>query len=270
MKILIKNKDINEALKKVSSLGFVPTMGSLHKGHEYLINQSKKKCNKTLISIFINPTQFNNKKDYLTYPKNLKKDLNILKKLKVDYVYIPNKKDIYSNKRKKTIVLKKENRVLCAKFRKNHFEGVIDVMDRLTSIIKPNKIFMGEKDYQQLLLVKKFIEEKYNTKIVSCKTVRNKNKLALSSRNQLLDKKDLMKASKIAMELFKFKKFLRNNKKTKYFLQKKLKLLKKNFGIKIDYLEIRKKNNLKYSLNIKNSKIFIAYYINKVRLIDNF
>ena len=118
-------------------------MGSLHKGHEYLIKQSKKKCNQTLVSIFINPTQFNNKKEYLSYPKNLNKDLNILKKLKVNYVYIPNKKDVYSFKRKKSIDLKKENRVLCAKFRKGHFEGVIDVMDRLTNIIKPNKIFMG-------------------------------------------------------------------------------------------------------------------------------
>ena len=270
MKILIKNKDINEALKKVSNLGFVPTMGSLHKGHEYLIKQSKKKCNQTLVSIFINPTQFNNKKDYLSYPKNLKKDLNILKKLKVNYVYIPNKKDVYSFKRKKAIVLKKENRVLCAKYRKGHFEGVIDVMDRLTSIIKPNKIFMGEKDYQQLMLVKKFIEKKYKTKIVSCKTIRNKDKLALSSRNQLLNKQDLNKASKIAQDLIHFKRFLKKKKKTKTFLQKKIKLLKKNFNVKIDYLEIRKKNNLKSSSNIKNSKIFIAYFINKVRLIDNF
>ena len=270
MKILIKNKDINEALKKVSNLGFVPTMGSLHKGHEYLIKQSKKKCNQTLVSIFINPTQFNNKKDYLSYPKNLNKDLNILKKLKVNFVYIPNKKDIYSFKRKESIILKKENKVLCAKFRKGHFEGVIDVMDRLTNIIKPNKIFMGEKDYQQLLLVKKFIEKKYKTKIISCKTIRDKNKLALSSRNQLLGKSDLVKAGKIARELFFFKMFLRNNKKTKNLLQKKIELLKKNFDIKIDYLEIRKKNNLKTSLNIKNSKIFIAYFINKVRLIDNF
>ena len=270
MKILIKNKDINEALKKVSSLGFVPTMGSLHKGHKYLINKSKKKCSKTLVSIFINPTQFNNKKDYLSYPKNLKKDLNILKKLKVNYVYIPNKKDVYSFKRKKSIDLKKENRVLCAKFRKGHFEGVIDVMDRLTSIIKPNKIFMGEKDYQQLMLVKKFIEKKYKTKIVSCKTIRNKDKLALSSRNQLLNKQDLNKASKIAQELINFKRFLKKKKKTKTLLQTKIKLLKKNFNVKIDYLEIRKKNNLKSSSNIKNSKIFIAYFINKVRLIDNF
>ena len=270
MKILIKDKDINEALKKVSNLGFVPTMGGLHKGHEYLIKQSKKKCNRTLVSIFINPTQFNNKKDYLSYPKNLKKDLKILKKLKVNFVYIPNKRDIYSFKRKNAIVLKKENKVLCAKFRKGHFEGVIDVMDRLTHIIKPNKIFMGEKDYQQFLLVKKFIEKKYETKIVLCKTIRNKNKLALSSRNQLLNKKDLIKVSKIAKELFHFKIFLKNKKKTKNLLQKKVELLKKNFDIKIDYLEIRKKNSLKSSLNLRNSKIFIAYFINKVRLIDNF
>ncbi len=270
MKILIKNKDINEALKNVSNLGFVPTMGSLHKGHEYLIKQSKKKCNQTLVSIFVNPTQFNNKKDYLSYPKNLNKDLNILKKLKVNFVYIPNKKEVYSFKRKKAIVLKKENKVLCAKFRKGHFEGVIDVMDRLTNIIRPNKIFMGEKDYQQLLLVKKFIEKKYETKIVPCKTIRNKNKLALSSRNQLLNKRDKIKAGKIAKDLFYFKIFLNNKKKTKNFLKNKIESLKKNFNIKIDYLEIRKKNNLKSSLNIRNSKIFVAYFINKVRLIDNF
>ena len=270
MKILIKNKDINEALKKVSNLGFVPTMGSLHKGHEYLIKQSQKRCKQTLVSIFVNPTQFNNKKDYLSYPKNLKKDLNILKKLKVNFVYIPNKKDIYSFKRKKIIVLKKENKILCAKSRKGHFEGVIDIMDRLTNIIKPNKIFMGEKDYQQLLLVKKFIEKKYEIKIVPCKTVRNKNKLALSSRNQLLDKRDLIKAGKIAKDLFHFKIFLKNKKKIKNLLQQKIESFKKNFDIKIDYLEVRKKNNLKSSSTIKNSKIFIAYYINKVRLVDNF
>ena len=160
--------------------------------------------------------------------------------------------------------------MLCAKFRKGHFEGVIDVMDRLTSIIKPNKIFMGEKDYQQLMLVKKFIEKKYKTKIVSCKTIRNKDKLALSSRNHLLNKQDLIKASKIAKELFNLKKFLKNKKKIKNLLQKKKELLKTNFDIKIDYLEIRKKNNLKPSLNIRNSKLFIAYFIDKVRLIDNF
>tara|TARA_B100000963_G_scaffold76633_1_gene64694 strand:+ start:2010 stop:2822 length:813 start_codon:yes stop_codon:yes gene_type:complete len=270
MKILVKNEDINEALKSVSNLGFVPTMGSLHKGHEYLINQSKKKCKKTLVSIFVNPRQFNNKKDYLSYPKNLKRDIILLKKLKVDFLYVPKKEDIYFYKRKKKIILKNENKILCAKFRKGHFEGVIDVMDRLTNIIRPRKIFMGEKDYQQMLLVKKFIEKKYKTKIISCKTIRNNDHLALSSRNELLNKTDMIMAGKIAKELLHFKKSLKNSKNIKSLLQSKFDFLKKKFDIRIEYLEIRKKNNLKISNNIKNSKIFIAYFINKVRLIDNF
>tara|TARA_Y100001980_G_C14464426_1_gene245749 strand:+ start:62 stop:874 length:813 start_codon:yes stop_codon:yes gene_type:complete len=270
MKILVKNKDINEALKSVSNLGFVPTMGSLHKGHKYLINQSQKKCKKTLVSIFVNPTQFNNKKDYLSYPKNLRGDITLLRKLKVDFVYIPKEKDIYSYKRKKEIILKKENKILCAKFRKGHFEGVIDVMDRLTDIVRPRKIFMGEKDYQQMLLIKKFIEKKYKSKIILCKTIRTNNHLALSSRNKLLNKKSKIIAGKIAKELLHFKKSLKNSKNIKSLLQTKFEFLKKKFDIKIEYLEIRKKNNLKISNSIKNSKIFIAYFINKVRLIDNF
>ena len=95
MKILLNNNDLNEALYGVSNLGFVPTMGSLHKGHISLIKNSLKKCNKTIVSIFINPKQFNNQKDYLNYPRNNKLDLSILKKLKIDYVFMPNKKDIY-------------------------------------------------------------------------------------------------------------------------------------------------------------------------------
>ena len=131
-------------------LGFVPTMGSLHKGHISLIKKSKLICNKTIVSIFVNPTQFNNKSDYKKYPRNLKKDLKILKKLKVNFVYTPNKKQIYNSRNKIKIQLTKKDKILCAKYRKGHFEGVIDVMDSLTKIIKPKKIFMGEKDFQQL------------------------------------------------------------------------------------------------------------------------
>ena len=189
MKILNNNNDLNEALKNESNLGFVPTMGSLHKGHISLIKSSKMNCNKTIVSIFINPTQFNKHNDYKNYPKNLKKDLSILKKLKIDFVYLPKKKHIYNFIRKKKIKLLNKEKILCAKFRKNHFEGVLDVMDRLTNQIKPKKIFMGQKDFQQLYLVKNFIEKKYHTKIISCKTIRDKNKVALSSRNLLLKKK---------------------------------------------------------------------------------
>ena len=121
-------------------------------------------------------------------------------------------KDIYKDKKKSKITLLKKDKILCAKFRKGHFEGVLDVMNRLTKIVNPQKIFMGEKDFQQLILVKKYIENNFKSKIVLCKTIRDKNKLALSSRNLLLKKRDQIKAGKIAKTLISFKKKLRFSK----------------------------------------------------------
>ena len=270
MKILLNNDDLNEALNNVSNLGFVPTMGSLHNGHISLIKKSKKKSNKTLVSIFINPKQFNNKKDFRLYPRNNKKDLSILKKLNVDFVYLPSEKSIYNLKRKKKIKLNKKDKILCANYRKRHFEGVIDVMDRLTNIINPNYIFMGEKDFQQLYLVKNFIEKKYKSKIISCKTIRNNNKLALSSRNLLLKKDQLINAEKLSQNLISFKKKLNRVKNIKKLLQNKKEQLNKIYNVNIEYLELRNMINLKKTNKIKYSKLFIAYYLNKVRLIDNF
>ena len=223
MKILLSNNDLNEALYNISSLGFVPTMGSLHKGHISLIKKSLKECNKTIVSIFINPTQFNNKNDFKNYPRNNKKDLSILKKLKINFLYIPKIKDVYYLKKKSSIKIKKKDKILCAKFRKGHFEGVIDVMERLTKIIKPQKIYMGEKDFQQLYLVKKYIPKKYNVKIVSCKTIRDNNKLAFSSRNILLSKNELIQARKISKEVFLFKKKLFKSKNIKKLISQKRK-----------------------------------------------
>jgi pantoate--beta-alanine ligase len=270
MKILLNNSDLNKALNGVSNLGYVPTMGSLHKGHISLIKRSLTECNKTIVSIFINPTQFNNQKDYKNYPRNVEKDLIILKRLKIDFLYLPNKKDIYKKKRKFKIKIDKIDKILCAKYRIGHFEGVIEVMDRLTKIINPNKIFMGEKDYQQLFLIKKYIRRRIKSLVFSCKTIRDKNKLALSSRNLLLSKTELIKGGKIAKNILSFKKKLKNIKKIRNILEIKKKKLIKQYGITIEYLELRNKINLRNSNEIKNSKIFIAYYLNKIRIIDNF
>ena len=270
MKILLNNSDLNKALTNVSNLGFVPTMGALHKGHISLIKNSKEKSNKTLVSIFVNPKQFNNPTDFKSYPKNTKKDLSVLKRLKVDYVFLPSQDDIYKFKKFKKIELSQKQKIMCAKFRKGHFEGVLDVMNRLTYLIHPQKIYMGEKDFQQLYLVKKFIEKRYKSKIVSCKTIRNKDKLALSSRNFLLKKKDINKAQKLSENLFFFKKRLGK----KRIVETKLKIykikLEKKYKIDIEYLELRNKINLSRSNLTKNSKLFVAYFINNVRLIDNF
>ena len=126
-------KSINRLNKKVNfkaDIGFVPTMGALHEGHVSLIKKSQKKCKKTLVSIFVNPAQFNNKEDYKKYPKNIQKDLKLLKNLKVDYVLIPTVKDVYGNKSKKKLKIGKSNKILCAKYRPGHFEGVLQVINQ--------------------------------------------------------------------------------------------------------------------------------------------
>ncbi len=270
MKILLNNTSLFESLRPFNDLGFVPTMGGIHKGHLSLINKSNKLCKKTIVSIFVNPKQFNSKKDLRSYPKNIKKDLNILKKSKkVDFVYLPKFKDIYKDKKKSKITLLKKDKILCAKFRKGHFEGVLDVMSKLTKIINPQKIFMGEKDFQQLYLVKKELEKKYKTKVIPCKTIRDKNNVALSSRNLLLNKSNLKLASNIYKKLTNIKKNINKNKNISDFLNSQKKELRNNYKIKIDYLELRDENNLKISSTKKNSRLFIAYHLNYVRLIDN-
>jgi len=270
MKLIKLKNDLIKAIEFDKKLGFVPTMGSLHEGHKALVKTSQKNCKKTLVSIFINPTQFNNKKDYKTYPKNLKKDLNYLKKLKVDYVYLPTIKQIYWKKNNK-IKLNKSQNILCAKFRKGHFEGVLDVLDRFIELISPQKMFMGEKDFQQFYLVKNYIENKYNTKVKVCKTIRNKNKLALSSRNSLLNKQSFAASEIITKKLLKLKKEIsKNTKNYKKLIFDLKKELSKNFDIRIEYLECRNTHNLSTNILNKPFKLFVAYYIDNVRLIDNF
>ncbi len=270
MKILLNKTSLTESLRHFSDIGFVPTMGSIHKGHLSLISKSNQMCQKTVVSIFVNPKQFDNKKDFKTYPKNIKKDLKVLNQSKtVDFVYIPKFKDIFKNNKKPRIKLIKKDKILCAKFRNGHFEGVLDVMDRLTYIVRPTKIFMGNKDFQQLFLVKKYLKKKYNINVLGCKTIREKNKVALSSRNYFLSKRDLILASRVVKKLINVKKNIKNKKnKNKYLLTVKDNF-QKQFKIKIEYLELRNINNLKLSNVINSSKLFVAYYLNGVRLIDN-
>jgi len=271
MKILLNNQTLNNKLRPFNDVGFVPTMGGIHKGHISLIKRSIKTCNKTIVSIFINPKQFNNKNDFRNYPSDIKKDILLLRAIKgVDFVYIPKFKDIYTKKRLSKITINNKDKILCAKYRKGHFEGVLDVMNRLTNLIKPNKIFMGKKDFQQLFLVKNFIEKKYKTKVIGCKTIRDKNKLALSSRNYLLSKDELNLAGKIAKKIFNFKKFIKNKNNIRVLLMNEKKKLQKHFKIKIEYFELRKEKNLLISAKSNKSKIFISYYLRGIRLIDNF
>jgi pantoate--beta-alanine ligase len=271
MKIILNNNILRKTLGPFDDIGFVPTMGGIHKGHISLIKKSIKFNKKTIVSIFVNPKQFNETKDFKSYPSNIKNDLSILKKIKnLDFIYIPQFKDIYENKKQSQIKIKKKDKVLCAKYRKGHFEGVLDVMNRLTKLIKPKKIFMGEKDFQQFFLVRDFIEKKFNTKVIKCKTIRNKNKLALSSRNFLLDKQEIKNVEKISKTFLNLKNKIKKTNNINRFLQITKKKFEKFFNIKIEYLENRNTKNLTISNKYKGSRIFLCYYYKNIRLIDNF
>tara|TARA_B100000686_G_scaffold54441_1_gene58647 strand:- start:2672 stop:3469 length:798 start_codon:yes stop_codon:yes gene_type:complete len=265
MKIIRNILDLNKAINDFKNLGFVPTMGGIHKGHISLIKNSQKTCKKTIVSLFVNPTQFSDKNDFKKYPRNLNKDIRILNKLEIDYLFIPSVEEIYKNKNKKITIFKKD-KVLCARHRKGHFEGVLNVMNRLLNIIKAKKVFMGEKDFQQLFLIKKYLSKKHNIKIINCPTIRDKNNVALSTRNNLLTKKNYAKVALITNYLLKFK----NNKKKLQKLNQVIKKLENIYKIKIDYLEFRNEKDLSiYNFKNKN-RLFIAYSIDKIRLIDNF
>lgn len=267
MRIIKKSKEINSLFNSLKKTGYVPTMGSLHKGHEFLIKKSIKQNNVTFVSIFLNPKQFNNKNDLKKYPKKLNEDIKICKKCKVDYLFLPSFKEVFSWKVKNKR-FPKIKKIMEHKYRKGHFIGVLKVIEKLSSIIPANKMYLGEKDYQQLTIIKDYLNiNKIKTKVIKCKVIRDKNGLALSSRNKLLNKENLKKATKIITFI----------KKT---MQKKLlplmqvniikKYLKKN-KIKYDYVcNVNVQRFIVTKKKVKNSRIFIAFYINKIRLIDNF
>jgi len=269
MKIILNKNKLIKLIKNEKNLGFVPTMGALHRGHVSLIKRSISQCNKTVVSIFINKSQFNNKSDYTKYPRNLNRDINKLKKMSVDYLYIPTQKQIYPYGVNKSIKINSFEKKLCGKFRPGHFKAVVDVIDRFIDIIRPKNIYLGEKDMQQLKIIEHYIKKNnIKTKIIPCKTIREKNGLALSSRNFLLSIKEKEIASKIYKLLIKEKNKLIENRKYLKKIKKKMFILGIN---KIDYIEILDINKIiEPYKKIKRYKIFIAYYLGQTRLIDNF
>ena len=275
---IIKNSkslinEINKYKLKNKKIGFVPTLGSLHKGHLKLIRSAKTKSDIVVVSIFLNPLQFNLKRDLKNYPSNLNADKRKIYKEKVDILYIPTIKEVFLNKRIKKIKASNKANKLCGRFRKGHFNGVATVLKSLFEQVKPKIAFFGEKDYQQILIVKDLIlKYKLKIKIITIPTVRYSNGLAYSSRNILLSKEQ----KKIASFLFKtikeiFYEGKRNLNKLNYLKSiGKKKLIKYGFS-KIDYIEFYNEKDLSIK-NIKknNIRIFVAAFLGKTRLIDNY
>ena len=268
MKIISDKNKLVKFIYNEKNLGFVPTMGAIHLGHISLIKKSILQCSKTIVSIFVNKPQFNRKSDFQKYPGILKKDISILKKLNVDYLYLPPIKEIYPSGYNRNIKINSFKKKLCGKFRPGHFEAVADVIDRFIKMIKPKKIYFGEKDMQQLKIIEQFVKKNHlKTKVVGCKTVREKNGIPYSSRNFLLSVEEKKIASKIYNILLSKKKNISKSKKNLINISKQILSLGAK---KIDYLDILDINKIikPYTKNNKY-KIFIAYYLGATRLIDN-
>tara|TARA_B100000767_G_scaffold130192_1_gene123650 strand:+ start:117 stop:956 length:840 start_codon:yes stop_codon:yes gene_type:complete len=270
MIILKTQKEVKSQLSDKKNLALIPTMGNLHIGHISLIEKAKNYADTIIVSIFVNPIQFNSQNDLNNYPRTLTKDIDILNKLEVDILFNPSEEDIYPSKPTLSYTLPPLAKELCGASRSGHFEGVITIIDKLFSLIKPNHVFFGKKDYQQLILIKQFILDKnYQINFHSIETVREQNSLALSSRNILLKSKSKVIASTLFKTLkdaiVELKKFHDINQ-AESFAVKKLTSL----GWAVDYVEIRRQVDLLKPLrNDENLVILGAAKYEDVRLIDN-
>lgn len=246
-------------------IAFIPTMGALHDGHLSLIAEAKKYSDIVIVSIFVNKAQFNDQSDFKKYPRNFDQDIDKLNNSGVDMVFYPDDHEIYPQNFCFKIVPILFNDCLCAKSRVGHFDGVALVVTKLFNIVQPDKVFFGEKDFQQLLIIKKLIDDlNFNIEIHPVKTLRESNGLAMSSRNQRLSSEGLKKASLIFESLKEVKSNINSIE------NQKQKLI--NNGFEIDYFEIRNELDLKLNNDTKSlnaRRIFIAVYLEGIRLIDN-
>ena len=272
-----KAADINNYLLQSSklgnSIGFVPTMGALHQGHITLISISKKANALSVCSIFVNPTQFNDAKDFDNYPSTIEKDIDALEKAGCDMLFLPSVSEMYPNgtQNAQTYNLGYLETVLEGKYRPGHFQGVCLVVHRLLTIITADQLYLGQKDYQQCMVIKKLVEiEKIKTTINICPTHRETSGLAMSSRNMRLRDKDKQQALKI----FESLSYLKNNIKPGDLSELKKIAVDNltNAGFKVDYVEIADAGNLDIISHWDGRKKLVAVaaaFLGEVRLIDN-
>ena len=275
--VIFKNADqvsdfLSGLKKKDKNLGFAPTMGALHKGHVSLIQTSKEENDVTVCSIFINPAQFNNPEDFRRYPVTVEKDIELLIQSGCDVLFLPSVEQVYPpGYKKKIFPLGSIETILEGYYRPGHFQGVCEVMDKLLEIMQPQRLYLGQKDYQQCMVIRKLIElsgKQQQIELVVERTIREEDGLAMSSRNLRLSKEDRAKAPVINKTLSYIKnnlgqiplKTLRNTARTRL----------ESEGFIVDYVEIADAHTLE-TVRGQSEKIvaLVAASINNVRLIDN-
>ena len=277
MIIFKRSEDLSNHLDKLrmkhSLVGFVPTMGALHHGHLSLLAASKKPGMLTIASIFINPTQFNNRQDLEKYPVMVEKDISKLEKNGCDLLYFPAVEDVYPYGMEKNIhyELGALETFMEGKFRPNHFQGVCQVVDRLLEIVKPTDLFLGQKDYQQCMVISKLVDlKKLPINIHICETLREEDGLAMSSRNMRLNDDE----RKTASSIYKALKTIGQNYRSLGINGAKHEAVQflTGKGFKVDYVEIVDAKDLSPGSEVSGKPLvaLIAAWLHDIRLIDNF
>ena len=274
MQIVKKISEIKEILsdleKNNSKINLIPTMGNIHEGHLSLLKEANKFEGINVVSVFINPTQFNDIKDFENYPNTFDQDVKLLSKNNCEIIFAPNINEMYPNGLKTNKTVFEYRDILCDAFRPGHFDGVTTIVNLLLDILKPSNVFFGEKDFQQLKIVEKLIiQNKLKVNLVKCSSIRGLNGMSLSSRYTKLNTKEKTLFDECAQIIDKHLLDLINSFDTKILENIKKEL--QSIGIsKIDYCEVREESNLEISKKNLQSRLFVAFYVNKIRIIDNF
>ena len=271
MRAYSSHKDIIKLINKVDSVGLVPTMGSLHEGHLSLIRRALSENEKVIVSIYVNPLQFNNSDDLKKYPRDIKNDLQKLEAFSDILTYVPNDDEIYEkDEKKKKYNFGQFTEIMEGKMRPGHFNGVATVVEKLLRMFKPTNAYFGEKDFQQLILIKSLVkEQKLKVNIIGCKTIRENDGLAMSSRNKLLNKTERESASHIIKLLKKARQLYKSStlEETKRNILKDALMIE---NLNLEYFEILDTSQLSGFLKQeKDIRAFIACKVGKIRLIDN-
>lgn len=263
-------KDHLKQYSKDTVIGFVPTMGALHEGHLHLVSEAKKHCDVVVVSIFVNPLQFNNSSDFDKYPITIDKDEALLKGLNCDLLFIPSASEIYSQKTRLKFDFGSLEHVMEGKFRPGHFNGVAVVLSKLFHIVSPDVVYFGQKDFQQCAVVRTLIEDlSFNMEMVTVPTVRETSGLAMSSRNQRLSPDGLVRATAIFKGLSLGMQILKETK-DKTLAKEEIHKTTLAAGIEIEYVEIADPNTLLPVDNeVSQMVICFAGFLEGVRLIDN-
>jgi pantoate--beta-alanine ligase len=263
---------LKEELQKGYKIGFVPTMGALHEGHLSLVQQAGERCGIVVVSIFVNPTQFNDKNDLANYPRTLESDMALLSKTKCDYIFYPSVDEMYPEPDTRQFVFGNLEQVMEGAFRPGHFNGVAQVVSKLFSIVLPDMAFFGQKDFQQLAVIRDLVRQlALPIDIISCEIVREPDGLAMSSRNKLL----LPEHREAAPLIFQTLVEARQLSMTKTLDEVKefvLQQINTNPLLKVEYFEIVDETTLLPVNNWSDPGIkvgCIAVFAGKIRLIDN-